>query len=229
MIVHRDAASSLRLPARYDAWFRELLRVGPAISDRQMEACANLATVLLCGEQSAIRIFAAEVERSRQRGAHAALRDLLEIERDEHLHERALLAFCRYLPATADQHTLKRRAQRFFARLGRTRDLSAHFAQISELDRAVCKIMWHVENSGLDRVSPLRELAGMIKMDEARHVAVSRRYAAEMGYEQRDRHEFEGRIRNDLVTMLRPLGASFEVVGVDSDRLFRQIVRSSRS
>ena len=213
----------MQLPGWYSEWQHELLARGPGMSDSQAEACARLATVLLCGEQSAIHIFAAEVARSREQGASNAWRDLVNIELDEYLHEQALSSFCDYLPQTDDQHRLKRRAQRFFAGLGRVDSLSLHFAQISQLDAAVCKIMYHVEHSDIDAVSPLRLLAGKIKLDEARHVAVSRRYAADMGYSIRAEREDAERVRGQLVEMLQPLGDAFETVGVDSDRLFAHI------
>ena len=208
-------------PETYTNWFAHLRATGPRMSSRQMDACARLAVVLLCGEQSAIRIFRAEVERGR--APASALNMLIAIEHDELLHERALQSFCDYLPTADDGHSLKRKAQRFFASLGRIDDMARHFGQISHLDRAVCKIMWHVENSTVERVSPLMHLARLIKTDEARHVAVSRRYASALGLTSSRRNEDAARINDGLVEMLHPLADSFEVVGVDSDKLFQQI------
>ena len=216
-----------QVPDWYDRWHAELLQSGPRMSDARLEATARLVAVLLCGEQSAIRIFAAEVERSRDRGATAAIRDLCAIEYDEHLHERALQAFCRFLPVPDDGHRLKRRAQRFFAGLGRIEQMSRHFGQISQLDSAVCKIMWHVEQSDVKGTSPLRHLATRIKRDEARHVAVSRHYAKGLGLDGKSRCEDGEQIREKLVEMLQPLATSFEIIGVDSDRLFAHIRRST--
>jgi hypothetical protein len=196
------------------------------MSHTEMEACARLATVLLCGEQSAIQVFAREVQVGR--APAAALDSLRAIERDEHIHERALRAFCEFLPVPDDAHALKRRAQRFFAKLGRAPDIAQHFAQISQLDSAVCKIMWHVENSAPGIRCPLRQIAAHIKYDEARHVAVTRRYVTALGLTAHNRRDDDAEITEGLVGILLPLADSFEVIGVDSDRLFSHI-RLARS
>ncbi len=207
-------------PQSYRVWADYLHTHGPKMSSTEMEACSRLATVLLCGEQSAIRIFAAEVQRGR--APVEVLTALQSIEADEQLHERALQDFCNYLPAADDAHAIKRRAQRFFASLGRAGDPARHFARIAYLDSAVCKIMWHIENSALHAHSPLRYIAADIKADEARHVSVSRRYARSLDPDAMTRDEALS-IGDGLVDMLAPLGNSFEAVGVDSDRLFNQL------
>jgi hypothetical protein len=212
-----------RVPDWYERWYQHLQARGPAMSDRQLEAAARLAVVLLCGEQSATHIFAAEIQRSTKRGYSQAVGDLVGIERDEVFHEHALARFCDWLPATTDQHQLKRRAQKFFAGLARANNLSQQFIKISQLDTAVCKIMWHIERSELESLSPLRLLATRIKLDEARHVAVSRRYARAMGYSKRVEADDHAQLRHELVQMLDPLGASFEEIGVDPDRLFASV------
>lgn len=211
-------------PAAYDAWHAYLQAAGPRMSDAEMGACARLATVLLCGEQSAIQIFSAEVRRGR--APAEALNGLRAIEFDEHMHERALRTFCEYLPSPDDAHALKRRAQCFFVGLGRVDDIARHFGQISHLDSAVCKIMWHVENSSIDRASPLRRIATQIKSDEARHVSVSRRYATSLGLTSSKRDDDGNAISEGLIDMLNPLADSFETVGVDTDALFAHICKT---
>jgi hypothetical protein len=191
------------------------------MSDAETEACARLATVLLCGEQSAIGVFTAEI----QRGAASApaLDALRAIEHDEIMHERALQAFCEYLPVPGDAHALKRRAQRFFAGLGRVSSLAQQFARIAHLDSGVCKIMWHVESSAIRNISPLRRIAAQIKIDEAQHVAVTRRYATLLGQQAARQRDDGVEIAEKLVVMLEPVTDSFETVGVDCDRLFSHI------
>ena len=213
-------------PSLLAEWMGLLRDTGPRMSDDQKEACARLATVLLCGEQSAVQVFAAEVRRGR--APAEAVDQLRAIERDEQLHEQALHYFCNYLPRPDDVHALKRRAQRFFASLGRTEDIARHFAQIAVLDSAVCKVMWHIENSAVESTSPLRYLAAQIKNDEARHVGVSRRYAASLGLPVQPSEEYDATV-DGLITMLDPLGDAFEKVGVDSDRLFTHLRRGRLS
>ena len=215
-------------PAWYAEWRRCLQSRGPAMTDPQLEASARLATVLLCGEQSAVRIFEKEMECKRPRATAEGLRQLRYIAQDERLHESALRALCDYLPTTDDQHRLMRHAQRFFAGLGRIENLAEHFGQIAQLDSAVCKIMWHLESAALPPASPLRLLAARIKLDEARHVSVSRRYASALGLDARARAEECVQVRTKLVEMLQPVGSAFEMLGVDSDRLFADISREGR-
>lgn len=213
----------------YQNWNEELLTHGPRMSDRQALACAQLATVLLCGEQSAIRIFAIEAERSRHRGAAEAIRQLATIEQDELHHEMALLRFCNYLPTPHNDHELRRHAQRFFFAIGRCDSMAQQFSQIAQLDTAVCKIMWHVENSEIDALSPLRLLATHIKLDESRHVAISRQYSEAMGYGRKQFFSENELLCENLVVMLSEVSASFEDVGVDCDRLFTRLKHVDRS
>ena len=204
-------------------WQRDLAAFGPRMTDRELEAAARLVTVLLCGEQSAIRVFAAEVERHRER--RHAVRDLLTIGQDEHRHEQALLNLQSYLPTTADQHLIKRTAQRFFAGLGRVDTIGLRFAQIGQLDTAVCKIMYHVERGSMKRDAALRRVASSIKTDEARHVAVSRQYARGLGIDLRASRDEVAHVNDQLVDVLSLVAESFEVLGVDSDRLFAHLRR----
>lgn len=208
-------------PELISNWRSHLYLVGSQMTDDQAEACARLAIVLLCGEQSAVQVFSAEVERGN--APSCALSALRVIENDETLHERALRIFCEYLPTPNDAHILKRRAQRFFLALGRTNSLAHQFDRISHLDSAVCRIMWHVENSSANKLSPLHRIASAIKTDEARHVAVTRRYARALGVGAETRNDNAQIITTGLVEMLEPLGDSFENIGVDCDRLFSQI------
>ncbi len=205
-------------------WRRDLERVGPGMRERELEAAARLVTVLLCGEQSAIQVFAAEARRQRDR--RSAVEDLLTIERDEHRHEAALLALQEYLPAADDQHQVRRSAQRFFAGLGRVDELGLRFAQIGQLDTAVCKIMYHIEGGSLGPRSALRRLAANIKVDEARHVAVSKQYARGLGVDLKAARENVAYVNERLVGVLALVADSFETLGVDSDRLFAQLTRT---
>ena len=202
-------------------WQRYLARTGPLMSSAQQEACARLATVLLVGEQSAIQIFSAEVQRGR--APMEALESLHRIEIEEAWHEKALLEFCSYLPKPDDAHRLKRRAQRFFAGLGSDSDIARHFGRISHLDSTVCKIMLQIERSAVPKASALRWIATRIKHDEARHVITSRRYARLMNQPREQRFDDRAQVLEGLVEMLDPLSDSFELLGIDSDHLFQRL------
>jgi hypothetical protein len=206
-------------------WPKQLEQFTAGMSDAQQEATAGLVTVLLCGEQSATKIFAAEISRSRDRASMSGLQQLINIERDEHIHEQALTAVIKKLPAAEGLHGHKRRAQRFFASLGRIDRIADQFRQITHLDTAVCKIMWHIENSRSQGMEPLRLLTGQIKKDEARHVAVSRRYAGYLGMPAAASRIGAEQVSDGLVSMLEPLGGAFETIGVDCDKLFSHLLR----
>ncbi|MEO1204220.1 MAG: hypothetical protein AAFX10_16065 [Pseudomonadota bacterium] len=208
-------------------WTRDLHAHGPRMSDAQLEAAARLTTVLLCGEQSAIQVFAREAMRHRQR--RHAVADLIAIERDEHRHEQALTELAGYLPRMPDQHRIKRSAQRFFAGLGRVDGLGQRFAQIGQLDTAVCKVMLHVERGSLPRRSALSRVATSIKADEARHVVVARDYARGLGIDLRAAREEIEHVNHQLVDVLALVADSFEAIGVDCDRLFKHIRRVSKA
>ena len=197
------------------------------MNDRELEAAARLVTVLLCGEQSAIQVFAREAARHQER--RQAVADLLAIERDEYRHEQALLDLQSWLPTMPDQHRVKRKAQRFFASLGRTDELGLRFAQIGQLDTAVCKIMYHVERGSLKKSAALSRVATSIKMDEARHVAVAREYARGLGINLRASRERVEYVNDQLVDVLSLVADSFEAIGVDSDRLFRHLKGMGKS
>ncbi len=217
--------SQLRAAADWvSPWQRDLAEVGPRMRDRELEAAARLVPVLLCGEQSAIRVFAAEAARHHDR--RHAVRDLLTIEQDEHRHEQALIGLMAFLPSTPDQHRIKRTAQRFFAGLGRVDTLGLRFAQIGQLDTAVCKIMYHVERGSMRPDAALRRVASNIKSDEARHVAVSREYARGLGIDLRASRDEVVHVNEQLVDVLSLVADSFEVLGVDSDRLFAHLRRT---
>lgn len=216
-------ARAVALPRWYARWNEYLADNGDMLGSRQAEAAARLAAVLLAGEQSAIAIFSAEVRRRSEAAETAGLLQLRAIEHDEFVHEHCLRKLCQFLPEVEDAHAIKRRAQRFFAGLGRTADMARHFGQISHLDSAVCKIMWHVERSELPATSPLALLSTRIKQDEARHVSVSRRHARILGLGTDDRGIVGEQVREDLVSMLEPVAASFENIGVDADRLFKSL------
>ena len=87
--------------------------------------------------------------------------------------------------------------------------------------------MSHLEKGSMDGRAALARLANQIKMDEARHVAVTRRYARARGVDRRRLPTDAAQIRLQLVDMLWPLGGAFEAVGVDSDRLFRHLKNGS--
>lgn len=215
-------------PAWVDSWFEELGESPMKLVDREQAAFARVIPLLICGEQSAITVF--ENAGTAHRGA--AARELRyafnAIEIDENGHEQAWQALFARLSPPHDLQRIRRRAALFFAKLGRAQSIATHFAQISQLDSCVGAIMWHLEKSTIARMEPIKILATQIKRDEARHVAVSRRYARALGVTQIEHRELGIKTRTKLVELLRPEADALESIGIDPDRLFLHIDKQKR-
>ena len=220
---------SARRPGTEPAWLCALDgHLAPALrrldEDKRLEL-ARLIPALLCGEQSAVAIFHAEARRLETAAHLTSVALFRAIENDELSHERGLQAMLHVLPVPEDQHTIKRRAQCFYARLGRTAGVAEHFAQIAHLDAAVCRIMRELEGSALAREPVISALFGQLKRDEARHVSVSRWHAAALGMPRREQDALGEDLRKRLVDFLAPLGDAFDALQVDPERLFTRLRR----
>ncbi len=196
------------------------------LPDDQREALARLLPVLLCGEQSAVVLFHHEARRLSAAARQASYHCFSTIEKDEFQHDLGLQALQRKLPRPQDLPNIRRRAKRFFARLGRVESTAEHFAQISHLDSAVAVIMRALEASEAARDRQLRSLVAQIKRDEARHVFISRSHALQLGIARSDYRSMGQQIRTQVLALLAPFGSAFETLGVDVDRLFGRIRKS---
>lgn len=205
------------------AW-RSRLRERPLLlSDDHQEALARIVPLMVCGEQSAVAVFAKAATRPDDKHAARLRAAFNSIEQDEAGHEAAWQALFSALPAASDLVLLKRRAAVFFTRLGRAASVADHFAQVAQLDSAVCVMMRHLERSAVTDDPRIAELVLRIKRDEARHVSISRRYARALGVPRSRYEELGARIRHELVDMLEPIGGALEDIGVDADEMFRRV------
>lgn len=197
-----------------------------ALDSTRQESLARLVPSLLCGEQSAQFIFHAQVQRN-----YSALSNIAEefrrIEFEEDVHERALQCLAAELPVPADLHLLKRRSQRFYTALSRDASLGQHFARIAALDSCVCRIMASLAQAQGSRHTGLYHLFTRIKQDEARHVGVSRRCAAQLSINDAGLHKQRREIGNRIVEFLLPEADEFESLGVDADILFKHLAGSA--
>ena len=193
------------------------------LTSAQEEALGRLLPALLCGEQSAIAVFHAEAMRLSHRARRASLTMFHTIEADEDAHETSLQIITNGLTATADSTAIRRRSQVFFAKLGRVDSIAHHFAQISQLDSATCVVMWHLQHCPIGGGSMLGVLAEQIKRDEARHVSISRKHAFDLGISRNDYRAIGTTIRAELVGLIGHVADSFEVIGIDPDRMFKRI------
>jgi hypothetical protein len=191
------------------------------LSESQVTALGQLLPGLLCGEESAFRVFWREGHRlSNAQIIHsAALANQIAVEELE--HERLLQDLRACCPIPNDIASTLVRTRRFFLRMA-SRDPAIHFARVAALDSGVCVILSSLVRP-LSRATALIEIFDRIRSDEARHVRFSRRHSYELGADTSLLANTAARIRGELVALLYPLGNSFEDLGLDADHLFRRL------
>jgi hypothetical protein len=202
--------------ASYDG-ARPRLRLSPA----HAEALAELLPVLLCGEESAALAFD-QIARSGdpQREMRAAL---ARIALDELEHQTLLQRIRAALPPSHDDPGLSAGMRRFFMRLA-SRDPATHCARIAAVDAGVCLLL-RALRSGCGPVATeptLSSVVARIHRDEARHVAVTSRHAAQLAGVRSVRDDVV-EVRHRLTRLLERRATSLESLGVDPDRLFRSL------
>ncbi len=194
------------------------LRLGAAPA----EALAELLQVFACGEESASLAFARLGRSPLEEVARYALAG---IAGEERIHERLLRGLRGALPAPPRDRALRRALLRFYHGLAQP-DIGLHLASIASLDAAVCAILAALLHPAgvLAEAPAVAAIFRRIHRDEARHVRVARRLAAELvGKEVLA--AIAQRTRLDLVALLEPRAAAFERVGVDAGRLLARLGR----
>ena len=192
------------------------------LADAHAEALSELLQALACGEESAVLAFAHFVDSPLE---DAARRALARIAGEELVHERLLRGLRCVLPAPEPDKQLRHALIRFYHHIAQT-DLGSHLAAIVALDAAVCWILAAlVAPRGVLRQEPtVAAILHRIHRDEAGHVQLSRRFAAELV-----RRDALGAVaestRLGLVAILAQRGAAFENLRVDAARLFADIGR----
>jgi hypothetical protein len=192
------------------------------LGDRQAEALSELLQVFACGEESASLAFAGLGDSLLE---DAACRALARVAGEELIHEKLLRGLRGALPAPAPDRELRRALLRFYHGIAQA-DIGLHLASIAALDSAVCLILAVLLQP--DRVLAQEPAANRIfrriHRDEAGHVRLSRRIAAELV--QRDVIGAAAEnARLGLVGVLARRGAAFESLGIDAERLFMRIGR----
>ena len=216
-------------PARtwFTQWIEEFSAPPLVMKSRHQEALARLTPALLCGEQSAMKLFQIEGGHLTRQALNVSVTLLHSIENDETAHEASLQVLRAKLPAASDEHAIRRRSQAYFAGLGRAETVAHHFGQVSQLDSAVCAIMWYIQHSAIGGNSMIGQLGERIRHDEARHVSISRRHAFSLGLSRDDYSRLGKLVRGDLIRMLEYVADSFEDIGIDAGLLFARIKRGA--
>ena len=190
---------------------------------RAQRGLARLLPSLICGEESAAIVFGSESERPGPLLPSGGHRALERIARDEAAHERMLRGLEIGLPPAPDLAEIQRRARRFFVRVATRSEGPSHFARIAELDACVCVILGAVLAAPVARCAGVREPFALIRRDEVRHVAVSRRYVAWLGGGPDASRRAAEWVRPELVAVLAHVSDAFDDLEVDPDDLLRRI------
>jgi hypothetical protein len=200
------------------ASLRGPLRLG----DAQAEALSELLQVFACGEESASLAFARLGNSHLEEVARHAL---ARVAGEELIHERLLRRLRGALPTPAPDRELHHALLRFYHGIAQA-DIGLHLASIAALDSAVCLILAALLEP--DRVLAQEPAANAIfrriHRDEAGHVRLSRRIAAELA-----QGDVIGAVaenaRLGLVGILARRGGAVDSLGVDAERLFARIGR----
>jgi hypothetical protein len=192
------------------------------LGDAAAEALCELLQVFACGEESAAHAFAhlggSPLE-------DAARRGLARVAKEELIHEGLLRGLRNALPAPAPDRELRRALLRFYHGIWQA-DIGLHLASIAALDSAVCVILAALLEPDriLAREPTVARVLHRIHRDEAGHVRLSRRLAAEL---VRGKALFAVAeiARLSLVGLLARRGSAFESLGVNAERLFARIAR----
>ncbi|MDO6762433.1 hypothetical protein [Agarivorans sp. 1_MG-2023] len=194
-----------------------------SFSDKHSEALALLMPLLLCGEQSAQLVFQQQAKNLEQHSNPLSIKALNEVEADEAWHDEALQWVFSQLPELAQQHKVRRSAQRFYSGLGRSLSLQQQFIRIASLDACVTQLMQMIERGTIGKNHPFSQLCGLIKKDEAKHVYVSKHFAQDLGASVQDMAEERLLVLQKLMTLLSSQAQQFEIIGVDLDQLQQRL------
>jgi hypothetical protein len=199
------------------------------LSEREIVALERLIPSLLCGEESAVIIFQHEGKRYGRSATTAHLmRRLQDIAGEEERHEVILNYLLRQLPPAPDAAAINERSRGFFVKLGfQSGDPIHRLNHIGALDRCVSITLGAMAKSASAVRSPVfATVVNRIRNDEARHVKISRGIMQELGVSRRQMRDADDVVRAMYVELMAPLGAAFEDVAIDPDRLFAALSRS---
>jgi hypothetical protein len=191
---------------------------------RVADASASLLGLLRAGEQSAYAAMA-RILRHMAPGAGAlACTALAPIALDERRHDHWLGQLDSWLVVPAQRPSPE--VRRFFQRMHST-DPALHLARVAALDGCVCQVLYRVLTApGAGQLDVrLLEVLSAIRLDESRHVRVTRQLAAALGVRADWARVVNLETRHDFGNVLEGFRASFEGLGVDFGDLRSRICR----
>lgn len=192
-----------------------------SLDAKAAEALAELVPLLCCGEEAAVVGF----DRLSRAGGLAccARAVMLTIADDERRHDAMLHSLRAALPHYVQNPAIRDRARQLHLDLSRGGTV-LHLARIAGLDAAVCTILSRLLRPGLSLSSDasVRSVLNHIRGDETRHVLVSRGVAL-AAPDRRAVRSAAAEARTGLAELLTFGEDAFEALGVDPDRLVRDI------
>ncbi len=190
------------------------------LSPPHAAALAVLLPLLGCGEEAAALAFDGLAASATDRTAAAML---ATVAAEERVHDALIAGLIAALPADPQTAATRRAARRFHIDLGRDGP-AVRLARIAATDAAVCTLLSRLLQSGrpLAATPIVAPILSRIHRDEARHVRLSRQLAAATG-EASLLRTVGGAARVALADVLLLGGAAFETLGVDPDRLDRDL------
>jgi len=201
------------------------------LSDKALESLAGIMPLLLCGEQSAVMVFA---NLDKEIGPPATSQGLVEeanavmarISCEEHFHEYMLSHLVRALRSDElpNAREMKRRTKLFFLRL-LSNDPVVHLARLSALDSYVARTLSALQcsTSALRPQPTLMRLYNRIRWDEGGHVRVTRDCLAQHGIAHGLLERERELVASAFNTLLDPYLPLLEAIGVDPSKLRRSI------
>ncbi len=191
-------------------------------SDSEIEALARFMPSLLCGEESAVVIFAHESKRLGRQQKERIKVSMRQLSLEEERHEIILRRLTNWMPAPDDLDEIHGRATKFFIGLGfASVSPEERLAHISALDTCVSLTLGAMaKHSQLKRSEPFLRIVNRIRQDESRHVRICRTHLRELGISKSEQTEAGFTVRARFVDLLRPIAACFDDLGMDADKLF---------
>ena len=200
---------------------------GAPTDDATLQALADLLPLLVSSEDAAIVAFhrLARDDAFDRAGAMA----LAAIEAEERVHFALVDALSQHLPPAAGARAARHAARRFHGAIAAP-DAAGALAVVASIDAGICTILSRLLRSGgVRRVPRAEAILTRIHQEEAGHVAVSRRLAlASPGANAEGGGALFSRAckaRSELAALVLHFGHGLEALGVDTDRLVRDLGR----
>jgi hypothetical protein len=194
-----------------------------SLDNKAVQALANLLPLLGCGEEAAtVAFYRLANQDAFAQSTQTALRFIGD---EEHVHDALLSDLASALPTAENDIEIRRTARRFHMSLAKGGPV-LHLARIAAIDGAVCMMLSRLiaPHARLSDDAAVANLFRRIRNDEARHVAVARGIALSTP-DRASLREAGANARSALAMLIAPGADAFDQLGVDPDRLMRDVAQ----